>query len=82
MKLYSLQYDWYWLSSYHVIANSREEALKIIQWHSTFIFDVGSYIPKIYESYEDCRKDSIRSGYYLYYWEERDIGEVLVTEPS
>ena len=80
MKLYSLQYAWYGCS-YHVLANSREEALKIIQKDEHFISWNSDNTLHIYESYEDFQNDE-RYGNYLYYWEERDIGELLVTEQS
>lgn len=80
MKLYSLQYAWYWCS-YHVVANSREDALKIIQKDKHFISWNRDNTLRIYESYEDFLNDE-RSGDYEYYLEERDIGEVLVTEQS
>ena len=79
MKLYSLQCDWYW-HSFHVIANSREEAFKIIQLDDIFISDVGNNDIDIYDSYSETRDSG--KYFYWYYWEERDIDEVLVTERS
>ena len=79
MKLYSLNYEWYW-NSYHVVSDSREEALKIIQWYAQFISDVGNNDIDIYDSYSEARDSG--KYFYWYYWEERDIDEVLVTERS
>ena len=79
MKLYSLKYEWYW-NSYHVVSDSREEALKIIQWYAQFISDVGNNDIDIYDSYSETRDSG--NYWYWYYWEERDIDEVLVTKRS
>ncbi len=75
MKLYSLQCDWYW-HSFHVIANSREEAFKIIQLDDIFISDTSDDDLVIFDSWNDSND----SDKYWYYWAERDIGKVLVTD--
>ena len=75
MKLYSLQYTWYW-HSYHVVANSREEALKIIKLNNIFISDTSDDDLFIFDSWEDAND----SDKFWHYWTERDIGKVLVTD--
>jgi len=76
--------DWdnYWILTQHSdpFPEFQEEALKIIQWDAQFISDVGNNDIDIYDSYSETRDSG--NYWYWYYWEERDIGEVLVTERS